>query len=214
MTTLARRERAALCDTFDRVGPHAPTLCGSWTTQDLAAHLVVRERHPSAIGIAVPAASDWLARAQREVAGNPFNQLVRQIRSGPPWWSPLGLPGIDPAANTLEFFVHHEDVRRAIGPWEERSFPAGELVQLWHLMRKRAPLFLRRSSFSLTIVWPGHEEFGVKPGAPDAVKPEVTLSGEPPELALYLHGRQSHATVEISGAPDEVTAFQQLDLAL
>ena len=36
----------ALCDLFEEVGPDAPTLCGDWTTRDLAAHLVMRERRP------------------------------------------------------------------------------------------------------------------------------------------------------------------------
>ena len=46
MTRFARAEREALCDTFLAVGPAAPTLCGSWTTADLAVHLVVRDGRP------------------------------------------------------------------------------------------------------------------------------------------------------------------------
>lgn len=42
--TAAQRERSALVETFHQVGPDAPTLCERWTTRDLAAHLVVRER--------------------------------------------------------------------------------------------------------------------------------------------------------------------------
>ena len=214
MTPLAGRERAALCDTFDRVGSKAPTLCGSWTTSELAAHLIVRERHPSAIGIAVTAASGWTARTQREVASRSFDQLVRQLRSGPPWWSPLGLPGVDTAANTLEFFVHHEDVRRAVAPWDQRSLPEEDLIQLWHLLGRRAALFQRRSSISVTIRWIGYGEFVVREGETDQVKPTVALEGDSAELALYLHGRQSHAMVELSGTPDDITAFEQLDLSL
>jgi len=37
-------ERAQLCDLFDELGPQAPTLLAPWTTHDLAAHLVLRER--------------------------------------------------------------------------------------------------------------------------------------------------------------------------
>jgi len=46
----AQRERQALCDRFDEVGPDEPTLSGEWTTRDLAAHLIVRERRPDAAG--------------------------------------------------------------------------------------------------------------------------------------------------------------------
>ncbi|MHB1139691.1 MAG: maleylpyruvate isomerase N-terminal domain-containing protein, partial [Microthrixaceae bacterium] len=44
----ARRERAELCELFEIVGPDVATLCEGWTTRDLAAHLVVRERRPDA----------------------------------------------------------------------------------------------------------------------------------------------------------------------
>jgi hypothetical protein len=37
-------ERAQLSDLFDELGPQAPTLLTPWTTRDLAAHLVLRER--------------------------------------------------------------------------------------------------------------------------------------------------------------------------
>ena len=46
MTSLARRERHALCDLALELGPDAPTLCGDWTTRDLLAHLLVREGSP------------------------------------------------------------------------------------------------------------------------------------------------------------------------
>ncbi len=42
-TTTLLKERAALCDTLERFGPDAPTLCEGWQTIDLAAHLVARE---------------------------------------------------------------------------------------------------------------------------------------------------------------------------
>ncbi len=45
---LAQLERGRLCDLFLEVGPDSPTLCEGWTTADLAAHLVIRERKPLA----------------------------------------------------------------------------------------------------------------------------------------------------------------------
>ncbi|WP_010474195.1 maleylpyruvate isomerase family mycothiol-dependent enzyme, partial [Streptomyces somaliensis] len=48
MSTHAKRERLVLADLLEAVGPEAPTLCDGWTTRDLAAHLVVRERRPDA----------------------------------------------------------------------------------------------------------------------------------------------------------------------
>ena len=47
MTRYAFAERLALADLMAEVGPDAPTLCGGWTTRDLAAHLLLRERRPT-----------------------------------------------------------------------------------------------------------------------------------------------------------------------
>ena len=67
--TAAARERAALVATLHEVGPDAPTLCGDWTTRDLAAHLILRERHPIAsLGIMVAPLADRTARAQQRLA--------------------------------------------------------------------------------------------------------------------------------------------------
>ncbi len=52
---VAAAERNALADLFLERGPDEPTLAGDWTTNDLLAHLVVRERRPDAApGILIP----------------------------------------------------------------------------------------------------------------------------------------------------------------
>src|ERR1700733_9595453 len=118
--TAARRERSALVDTFRQVGPDAPTLCEGWTTRDLAAHLVVRERRLDAtLGIAVPFLADYTAKVQNKVAqSTDWDDLVEMVSSGPPIYSPFKL--LDPVANLGEMFIHHEDVRRAVDGWEPR----------------------------------------------------------------------------------------------
>jgi hypothetical protein len=37
-------ERAQLSDLLDELGPEAPTVLAPWTTRDIAAHLVLRDR--------------------------------------------------------------------------------------------------------------------------------------------------------------------------
>ncbi len=60
----SREERRALCALLDETGPDAPTLCEGWTTGDLAAHLVLRERRPdAAAGVAGRPA--WQVRPAR-----------------------------------------------------------------------------------------------------------------------------------------------------
>ena len=69
--TAAQRERHALVDTMRAVGPDAPTLCGAWTTRDLAAHLVVREGRPDTTpGIMIPFLAGYTERVRRQAAAD------------------------------------------------------------------------------------------------------------------------------------------------
>ena len=118
--TLARDERLALCALLEQTGPSAPTLCDGWTTLDLAAHLVLRERRPDAgAGIMIGPLAGYTRRVQRGLAEREsFDGLIGAIRNGPPRMSPFRLPGVDERANLVEFFVHHEDIRRGRPGWE------------------------------------------------------------------------------------------------
>src|ERR1700753_2819253 len=63
--SIVQRERAAMVATFRAVGPDAPTLCEGWTTRDLTAHLLVRERRPDALpGILFAPLASHTARVQ------------------------------------------------------------------------------------------------------------------------------------------------------
>jgi len=119
----SRQERLALCALLEDTGPDAPTLCAGWTTGDLAAHLVLRERRPDAAAGVLGGPLAWhTARVQRRIRErNTFSDLIQSIRTGPPRLSPMALPGMDERANTVEYFVHHEDVRRAVPGWEPRD---------------------------------------------------------------------------------------------
>src|SRR5262249_40145304 len=110
---LATTERAAICAAFAEVGPDRPTLCGDWSTHDLLAHLLVRERQPwSSGGILVKALEPITEKAMQGYAATPWTEMIESLRTGPPIWSPFWLSVVDRFANAAEFFVHHEDVRR------------------------------------------------------------------------------------------------------
>uniref|UniRef100_UPI0007E526AE TIGR03085 family metal-binding protein n=1 Tax=Streptomyces albus TaxID=1888 RepID=UPI0007E526AE len=114
MSTHAKRERLLLADLLETHGPEAPTLCEGWRTRDLAAHVVVRERRGDAAGgLVIKPLAARLERVQSEFAAKPYDELVQLIRTGPPRLSPFALKQVDEAANTVEFFIHAEDVRRA-----------------------------------------------------------------------------------------------------
>ncbi len=86
------------------VGPDAPTLCGDWTTRDLAAHLVLRERRPdAAAGILIPAAGR-LHRAQAAAAHR------RTDMAGPAGHGRVGAAAVLAAQAARSAGEHHRDV--------------------------------------------------------------------------------------------------------
>jgi len=82
--SFSREERLGLCALLDKTGPDAPTLCEGWTTGDLAAHLVLRERRPdAAAGVTGGPLAGYTARVRQRLKERiPFPDLVRMIRSG------------------------------------------------------------------------------------------------------------------------------------
>lgn len=196
MPRYARAERDALADLLLAVGPDAPTVNDGWTTRDLAAHLVLRERRPDAAGgIALPPLRGYAERVRRALAGQPYPQLVEAIRR-PPWWSPVSNPILDDLVNTVEFFVHHEDVRRAGPGWGPRDLPAGQQRALWRSVLPLGRLALRRFPAAVLVQAPGFGEGTVGAGGD-----RVRLVGAPGELLLFLTGRQRVARVQVDGPP-------------
>ncbi|HKR50449.1 MAG TPA: TIGR03085 family metal-binding protein [Pseudonocardiaceae bacterium] len=201
--TVAAGERRALGDLMAQVGPAAPTLCGSWTTRDLAAHLVVREGRPDAgPGIVLPVLAPYTARVQSTIAQRPWPELIDLVRSGPPWWSPLRLPKLDYKINTVEFFVHHEDVRRAVQGWEPRPVDSRRAGALWELLRRGARFLYRNSPVGVVLRTPGGSEHTARRGTRS-----VTVIGSPEELTLHAFGR-AEAIVEIEGDQVDVAGIQ------
>jgi uncharacterized protein (TIGR03085 family) len=197
--TVDARERAELCDLLLSLGPGAPTLCEGWDTLDLAAHLVVRETDLRApLAILGP-----FSGIERKVMGQAkergLESLVATLRDGPPAF-PWRVPGLRTSLNLFEWFVHHEDVRRADGPLQALSPRPGtpELdAALWAQLRRAAPLMLLRvRDVAIELVAPGH---GSVPARGRGDRPKVRLVGSPQELTLYLYGRRDQARVEIEG---------------
>lgn len=179
-----------------RLGPDAPTLCAGWTTFDLAAHLVLRERRPDAVpGITVRALAGHTAAVQQSLkARHGFSGLVRLIRSGPGGIYGL-IPGLDALVNTLELFIHHEDVRRARPGWEPRDLPPDLSDLIWRLVSRGGRWMLRRAPVAVVL---RREGGGVAWGR-RREGPPVEVAGPPGELLLFCFGRQAHARVEVRG---------------
>jgi uncharacterized protein (TIGR03085 family) len=207
VTDYSRRERRALCDLMDAVGPDHPTLCTGWATYDLAAHLWVRESDPMAgPGLIIPALSDTTDRRMAQAKQRwPYPELVDKIRNGPPKVSVYGLPFIGSGLNTFEYFVHHEDVRRAEADAEPRDLPAGQQDQLWSRLKQTGRGLVRKSPTGLVVRRPGGETAELH-GPTDAGT--VIVDGEPAELVLFAFGRGQVARVELEGAEQAVTALR------
>ena len=187
--SLAQQERTALCDLFVERGSDAPTLCEGWFTADLAAHLVVRERRPdSGPGLVWPPLAGYTDKVRRSVRDRmPWGKLVETVRRGPP----LLLRPFDGPMNTVEFFIHVEDVRRAQDGWEPRLVSSELADALWARvgpggMAKKIPA-------TIVITSPGRADKVAGSG------PRLTLAGDPGELIMFGAGRQRAARVEISG---------------
>ena len=198
---IAQSERQALCNLLEQRGPLAPTLCEGWTTSDLAAHLFVRESRPlAAAGIMLPPFSDMTGRAMDKAKGElGYGGLIRRIRSGPPY--PMRL--VDAQVNLMEYFVHHEDVRRAEDDWEPRS--DSELdAALWHTLKRGARLMtLRLRDAGLELVAPGHGSVIARSAEPRAV-----VTAGPQELTLLMFGRRKAARLEVEGPEAARTALE------
>jgi uncharacterized protein (TIGR03085 family) len=209
--TLAAVERHELCDLMDQLGPDAATLCEGWTTRDLAAHLVVREGQPvAAAGIFLPPLAPLAARVQRSTAEKPWPELVALVRSGPPWWSLMRLGPLGEKINGIEFFVHHEDVRRVGRGWERRPADPLRAEALWAVLSRLARLCYRRSPVGVVL----RRSDGRPDGGPDATehvarrgRRSVTVVGPTEELTLHAYGR-AQALVEVEGDPMDIQQLQ------
>ncbi|WP_431773066.1 TIGR03085 family metal-binding protein [Streptomyces cucumeris] len=210
MSTHAQRERLLLADLLESAGPDAPTLCEGWTTHDLAAHLVVRERRADAAGgLVIKPLAARLARVQAEFAAKPYGELLQLFRAGPPRMSPFALKQVDEAANSLEFYVHAEDVRRARPEWEPREVDPVFADALWSRIERAARMFGRKSPVGLVLRRPDGRTAVAHRGTPVA-----TVTGEPGELALFLSGRQGAARVELDGDKAAVETVRSAPLGI
>ncbi|SCK23992.1 TIGR03085 family metal-binding protein [Streptomyces sp. WMMB 322] len=210
MSTHAKRERLILADLLESSGPEAPTLCDGWKARDLAAHVVVRERRADAAGgILLKSLAPRLERVQGEFTSKPYEELIQLIRTGPPRMSPYALKQVDEAANTVEFYIHSEDLRRAVPDWTPRELDAVFQDALWKRLEKMARVFGRKSPVGLVLRRPDGQTAVARKGTP-----VVTVTGEPGELVLYVAGRQRVARVEEEGQKEAVARAHDADLGL
>ncbi len=203
--SITANERADMCDLFAELGPDEPTLCEGWTTRDLLAHLLVRERRQdAAAGIVIPFFRKHAAHVTATVAAQPWDVMIKQFRDGPPIWSPWAIPVLGDKFNLSEFFVHHEDIRRAQPEWAPREGDQARDDALWNPLKMMGRLLFRKSPVGVTLRSAGRDDIVVKKGDPG-----VILVGLPGEIVLHAYGRAlDKVRVVVQGDPADIEAFE------
>ena len=207
MTSWAAHERKALVDALEELGPDAPTLCEGWLTKDMAAHVYVREHRPdAALGVLplgpLSAYTERVMKSVLEAQG--YDGLLRRLREVAPIVRVLRL---DEAINTVEFFIHTEDVRRP-NTLPDREMPDEFERKVGRRLAQQGRLSFRRVKARVRLVPTIGEpvEFGSGP--------LVEVHGRPSELLLLAFNRKSDARVDYAGDADAIDAFQSTQLGL
>lgn len=207
--------REVLAETLLAAGPGANTLCEGWRTQELAAHLYLREHNPRAgLGMVL---KPWRKATEKAIAKlaaesstpEAYAALVEKFRAGPPKISPFALKAVEHSANLAEFFIHTEDVRRASDRWAPRALDAEYSQALWAELITRAAILYRSVDLGVVLVnasGPRH----VAKRAPVS----VAIIGEPGELLMHANGRTGQALVSFEGQQDAVALLQTASVGL
>ena len=197
--TLARRQRALLCDLFLELGPDAPTLNEGWTTQDLAAHLYIREHKPLAMpGMFVAKFADTTERIQNEAIQKlGFVGLVEKLRT-----PALLIRPVDAIMNGAEYYIHHEDVLRAND--RSQKLTSGDERALRGPLKMFAGRLVKAYGDRVVLDTIDGEELELGRGT----RP-VHVVGAASEILLFVSGRGEHAKVEFVGEPEAVALLRQ-----
>lgn len=211
MTSLAARERAALCDLALTLGPEAPTLASGRTVEELVAHLLVIERHAyGASGLVLPQWAEATRKSRAAERARGFPAMVDRLRD----------PGLTPylllnarKLTALDLAVAHEDLRRAAPDWKPRTLANDDEDELWrrvthagrHLKRQVGvpadmPLVIERSD-------PPKSRKTLRRG-----RDPLVIRAKPLEIVYALHGRRQHYNVSIKGPQWQLDRIRTADI--
>ncbi len=110
--------------------------------------------------------------------------------------------------NSLEYFVHHEDIRRAQPAWTARDLGDDVEKTIWSMAKMAGKGLTKSMSVGVTAE---NATTGSRVTL-SAGSPEVTIRGLPSEVMLFLFGRKSQADVELLGDDEAVAALSDASL--
>ena len=137
------------------------------------------------------------------MANQPWPQVVERVRTGPPSGTMMRPAKLDGAINTIEYFVHHEDVRRARPGWEPRDLGPALTEDLWGRLPQFGKRLTGKAPVGVTLRHTDGRVLAVKDGTPT-----VTVVGDPGELVMFLFGR-SEARVQLEGDDTAIASLKQ-----
>lgn len=191
-----KSERQFTVDLLSKLTPEqwqANSLCAGWTVEDVAAHLITRERNVLAgIGLVVPGLHFVHDRRIEREKAKGHKYIISKLEKYP-WWMASGL-------NTAEFYIHNEDMLRGdlkMG----RPEPNNEAQEiLWGALKGIAK-FRKHELADLGSITIENNKTGAVISVPNKNNPVNTaVSGRPSELLLYIYGRRDAAKVTINKA--------------
>lgn len=189
----------------------ANTLCVGWTVEDLAAHLIVRERGGLAarVGIVLPFLHHKHDAAILKTKQKSHAELIKILDTPPFWVKKL-------AFNIIEFFVHNEDLLR--GELKRKRVLSDGLEQaLSRYVPQLMRLAFRKVSGGFDLIVRDEttgEAYHRHIGRTAERVPELELSGSSGELVLLFMGRGKQANVRVAGTAEAKRLYAVADVGL
>jgi uncharacterized protein (TIGR03085 family) len=137
-----------------------------------------------------------------------FTVLVEKLRG--PGFTPYAIPAVERAVNTLEYFVHHEDLRRAQPGWAPRELDAADESALWSAIRVFGRGLVRPAGVPVRI---RRADTGAEATLRRGGDPAV-LAGMPSEIVMFLYGRDQHRGLSFTGPDAHIARLRAAGLGI
>lgn len=208
-------ERAYFVDTLRKLKPRewrSATLCADWDVEDLAAHLIVRERGGllARSGIVLPFLHHRHDVAIEKMKQVGHAELIHRLAKPPAW-----VPRV--SFNIIEFYVHNEDLlrgdlRRTRKLSDELESALSGFVPLLSKVAFRRVVGPFRLIMHDTVADEIHEQMIGKGQAEEL--PELRLEGPPGEFILLFMGRGLQAKLKKEGDRSALEIYKVADVGI
>lgn len=190
----AKSERQFTVGLLKKLQPkqwQASTLCAGWIVEDLAAHLVTRERSLiGGVGLVVPALHKLHDNRIKKVEQKGHEYIIKKLEH-----YPSHMPA---SVNTAEFWVHNEDFLRGDLQMSRPAANKEENEVLWSslkgLAKVRKSLVKGLGNVAL-INTENKQRINIRFAGNNK---DTTVAGTAGELLLYFYGRRDVARVKIT----------------